>query len=146
MQLKKINFLIKNILGDDLEKGRTKLDNLVKEIETNLVELSKCRENIQAKDSKLSELVTKMELSENQLNIDEYFGPVQPLYKQLFNAFAEENSIVDTIFYLNEALQKDVIDLDIFIKVITFFNILILIINFKFFFQFNFFSFLKACS
>ncbi|KAH9415070.1 hypothetical protein DERP_013540 [Dermatophagoides pteronyssinus] len=102
--------------NDDLKKGRTKLDDLVKDIETNLVELSKCKEKIQAKDSKISELVAKMESSENQLNIDEYFGPVQPLYKQLFNAFAEENAIIDTIFYLNEALQKNVIELDVFIK------------------------------
>lgn len=89
----------------------------MKEIENNLIELSTCKESIQSKSARSSELLTKLESSKSTLNIDEYFGPVQPLYKQLMNAFVEENSLVDTIFYLNEALQKGVIDLDIFIKV-----------------------------
>jgi len=103
-------------LGDDLNRGRIKLDSLVKTIETNLVELNKCTEKISNKNVKINEYLIKLESKEN-LNIDEYFGPVQPLYKQLLNAFVEENSIIDTIYYLNLALQKNVIDLDIFIKV-----------------------------
>lgn len=106
------------ILGDDLNRGKTKLDLLVKSIENNLVELSKCQDKIKNKDSQLKEHLAKLESSSERPNIDEYFGPVQPLYKQLLNAFVEENSIVDTTYYLSEALQKGVIDLDVFIKVI----------------------------
>lgn len=36
---------------------------------------------------------------------------------RLLNAFAEENAIQDAIYYLSEALQKGVIDLDHFLKV-----------------------------
>lgn len=36
---------------------------------------------------------------------------------RLLNTFAEENSIADAIFHLNDALKKEVIDLEIFLKV-----------------------------
>ncbi|UXI15688.1 hypothetical protein NH340_JMT01631 [Sarcoptes scabiei] len=103
--------------SEDLTKGRSKLDTVVENIETNLVELSKCKENLIERNAKLNETLSKIE-SKDSFDIDEYFGPIQPLYKQLFNAFVEENAIIDTIFYLNEALQKNVIDLDVFLKYI----------------------------
>lgn len=93
------------------------MDRIEEESSSKLVVLHSCKENIEKRDEELTELVSKMESMKDSLNIDDYFGPIQPLYKQLFNAFVEENSIVDTIFYLNEGLQKSVIDLDIFIKV-----------------------------
>lgn len=103
--------------GDDLNNGKQKLDNIVKTIENNLVQLSECKEKLKSKDAKVDDCLAKADSTKETLNIDEYFGPVQPLYKQLFNAFAEENAIVDTTYNLNEALQKGVIDLDVFIKV-----------------------------
>lgn len=36
---------------------------------------------------------------------------------RLLNAFAEENATVDAIYYLGEALKKEVIDLEVFLKV-----------------------------
>lgn len=36
---------------------------------------------------------------------------------RLLNSFAEEQAIEDAIYYLGEALRKDVIDLDVFLKV-----------------------------
>lgn len=101
---------------DDLNNGKQKLDNIVKTIENNLVQLSECKEKLKSKDAKVDDCLAKADSTKETLNIDEYFGPVQPLYKQLFNAFAEENAIVDTTYNLNEALQKGVIDLDVFIK------------------------------
>ena len=38
---------------------------------------------------------------------------------RLLNTFAEENSIADAIFHLNDALKKEVIDLEVFLKVGT---------------------------
>lgn len=112
-----IFFFNLNYLGEDLKQGRAKLDHIEEDTNSKLVLLHCCKENIEKRDAELKELVAKMESMKDSLNIDEYFGPIQPLYKQLFNAFVEENSIVDTIFYLNEGLQKGVIDLDVFIKV-----------------------------
>ena len=38
-------------------------------------------------------------------------------FHRLLNSFAEEQAIEDAIYYLGEALRKDVIDLDVFLKV-----------------------------
>lgn len=104
------------------------MESLVKTIETNLVELAKCNNKIRLNDSKITDTLAKMDSPSHKLNIDECFGPIQPLYKQLLNAFVEENSIVDTIFYLNEALQKGVITLDVFIKVCIMFIFTVIIL------------------
>ena len=54
-------------------------------------------------------------LQEN-LSIDEAIVPTAPLYRQLFNAFAEENATEDAIYYVGEGLRRGVIDLDVFLK------------------------------
>jgi len=38
-------------------------------------------------------------------------------YFRLFKAFAEEQAIEDAIYYLGEALRKNVIELEVFLKV-----------------------------
>lgn len=80
----------------------------------------------------MNDCIAKLE-SENkdQMNIDECFGPIEPLYKQLFNAYVEESAIVDTIYYLNEGLKKEVIDLDIFLKVSNCWCLLIVLSNLR---------------
>jgi len=50
------------------------------------------------------------------LNVDEAVTTTAPLYKQLLNAYAEDQAIQDAIYYLGEALRRDVIDLDCFLK------------------------------
>lgn len=58
-----------------------------------------------------------MEQQSENNDIDELIVPTAPLYRQILNLYAEENAIEDTIFYLGEALRRDVIDLDVFLKV-----------------------------
>ena len=41
------------------------------------------------------------------------------LRSRLLNAFAEEQATEDAVYYLGEALRKDVIDLDVYLKVRT---------------------------
>ena len=48
------------------------------------------------------------------------------IFYRLLKAFAEEQAIEDAIYYLSEALRKDVIDLEVFLKVI-FSNVSILL-------------------
>lgn len=104
--------------GKDLEKGSSQLESILNSFEIRLVELNQCNESLQCYNERLTESTSKIDLVSSETpDIDEFFGPTLPLYKQLVNAFVEENALVDTIFYLNEALQKGVIDLDIFIKV-----------------------------
>lgn len=61
-----------------------------------------------------------MEQQTENNDIDELIVPTAPLYRQILNLYAEENAIEDTIFYLGEALRRDVIDLDVFLKVSLF--------------------------
>ena len=56
-----------------------------------------------------------MKLSE-EVSIDDISNPSAPLYKQTLNAFAEEQSIDNAIYYLAEALRRNVIELDVFLK------------------------------
>ena len=50
------------------------------------------------------------------INPDEVYGPTQPLFKQLLDACAEENAVVDAIYYTSEGLRKGVVTLDVFLK------------------------------
>lgn len=74
-------------------------------------------ELLKKKDEELTAALEKMEQQSENNDIDELIVPTAPLYRQILNLYAEENAIEDTIFYLGEALRRDVIDLDIFLKV-----------------------------
>lgn len=74
-------------------------------------------ELLKKKDEELTAALDKMEQQSENNDIDELIVPTAPLYRQILSLYAEENAIEDTIFYLGEALRKDVIDLDIFLKV-----------------------------
>ena len=49
--------------------------------------------------------------------MDELAVSPWPLYEQLVRLVAEENAIADTLFQLGRALNKDVINLDMYLKV-----------------------------
>lgn len=72
---------------------------------------------LKQKDDELTAALKKMENQSENNDIDDVILPTAPLYKQILNLYAEENAIEDTIFYLGEALRRDVIDLDVFLKV-----------------------------
>lgn len=74
-------------------------------------------ELLKKKDEELTAALEKMEQQSENNDIDELIVPTAPLYRQILNLYAEENAIEDTIFYLGEALRRDVIDLDVFLKV-----------------------------
>lgn len=101
--------------NDDLKKGRQQLEKIVEEIDRKTLITVTCQADLNEKLKKLNELSENVDKVHE--NLDDCFGPVEPLYRQLFNAFVEENSIIDTIFYLSEALKKEVFDLDVFLKV-----------------------------
>lgn len=74
---------------------------------------------LKLKDDELTAALGKMENQSENNDIDDVIVPTAPLYKQILNLYAEENAIEDTIFYLGEALRRDVIDLDVFLKVVS---------------------------
>lgn len=74
-------------------------------------------DSLKQKDEELTVALERMQNQSEDNDLDDVIVPTAPLYKQILNLYAEENAIEDTIFYLGEALRRDVIDLDVFLKV-----------------------------
>lgn len=100
---------------DDLNRGKAKLENMINKLEQEQLDLEKNIMVLREKNEAMSDLISKMQTQE-QIDVDEAVITTAPLYKQLLNAFAEENAIEDAIYYLGEALRRQVIDLDVFLK------------------------------
>ncbi|XP_023223167.1 tumor susceptibility gene 101 protein-like isoform X1 [Centruroides sculpturatus] len=100
---------------DDLNKGKVHLTELVKKLQAEQMELERNICILREKNQEMKEVNAKME-NEQAIDIDEAVVTTAPLYRQLLNAFSEENATEDAIYYLGEALRKGVIDLDVFLK------------------------------
>ncbi|BFZ09748.1 hypothetical protein BsWGS_12787 [Bradybaena similaris] len=99
----------------DLSEGKQKLESIISELEKEKDEISKNIQILQDKDKEVKEAIQKME-GQDDLNIDDAVVTTAPLYRQLVDAFAEEQAIEDAIYYLGEALRKNVIELESFLK------------------------------
>lgn len=100
---------------DELTQGKAKLDDMINRMDREQAELEANLQNLRERNDELKELIHKVE-NQGSINVDEAVVTTAPLYKQLLNAFAEENATEDAIYYLGEALRKGVIDLDVFLK------------------------------
>ncbi|XP_030622032.1 tumor susceptibility gene 101 protein [Chanos chanos] len=101
---------------EDLKMGHQKLEEMLARLDQEIVGVDKNMELLKCKDAELSAALEKMETQSESKDIDEVIAPTTPLYRQILNLYAEESAIEDTIFYLGEALRKDVIDLEVFLK------------------------------
>ena len=54
--------------------------------------------------------------NKDDVKIDDAVVPTTPLYRQLLNAFAEEQATEDALYYLQEGLRRNVIDLEVMLK------------------------------
>lgn len=99
----------------DLNEGKLKLEQIISNLEKEKDDISKNIRLLSDKDDEVKEAVKKME-SQEEVNIDEAVVTTTPLYRQLVDAFAEEQAIEDAIYYLGEALRKNVIELESFLK------------------------------
>lgn len=100
---------------EDLNKGKANLEGMTKRLDDEIVQVQTNIDQLKAKDTEIDEAISKLDEQEN-LPIDEAIVPTAPLYRQLFNAFAEENATEDAIYYVGEGLRRGVIDLDVFLK------------------------------
>ncbi|XP_056604647.1 tumor susceptibility gene 101 protein [Triplophysa dalaica] len=101
---------------EDLKKGHQKLEEMVTKLDLEMADVDKNIDLLKCKDEEMTAALEKMENQSEDNDIDDVISPTAPLYKQILNLYAEENAIEDTIFYLGEALRRNVIDLDIFLK------------------------------
>lgn len=100
---------------DDLNRGKAHLVDLVTRLKGEQTDLERNICILQEKNQEMKEINSRME-NEKAIDVDEAVVTTAPLYKQLLNAFSEENATEDAIYYLGEALRKGVIDLDVFLK------------------------------
>jgi ESCRT-I complex subunit TSG101 len=99
----------------ELQEGENKLAEILRRLEHDETELKKNIQLLQDKDVELTKSLEQLEQND-EIDVDEAVTTTAPLYKQLINAYAEEASIEDAIYYLGEALRKGVIDLEVFLK------------------------------
>lgn len=99
----------------DLTKGKEKLDKMIKDLEQEKMSIESNIILLRTKDNEVKEALQRMEHNE-KMDVDEAVVTTTPLYRQLLDAFAEEQAIEDAIYYLGEALRKNVIELEVFLK------------------------------
>lgn len=68
--------------GDDLQNGTRQLDQIIHKMETDISLLENTKTKLDEKDKKLDELIAKYEHAEKDFNVDDVYGPNEPIYKQ----------------------------------------------------------------
>ncbi|XP_063698453.1 tumor susceptibility gene 101 protein [Culicoides brevitarsis] len=104
-----------NRTKQELSEGQNKIKEIIRKLEAEKVELTKSLEILKEKDAEVDKGLELAEKAE-EVNIDEVVVTTAPLYRQLLRAYCEEAAIEDAIYYLGEALRKNVIDLEVFLK------------------------------
>ncbi|KAL8595359.1 hypothetical protein ACOMHN_020112 [Nucella lapillus] len=99
----------------DLVKGKDKLDRMMTDLEQEKLTIDNNTILLSGKDQEVKEALQRMEHNE-QVDVDEAVVTTAPLYRQLLEAFAEEQAVEDAIYYLGDALRKNVIELEVFLK------------------------------
>lgn len=99
----------------ELCDGKTRLEDILARLQRERVELDKNVAILQEKEKELEAAVERLAEQEG-IDVDEAVVTTAPLYSQLLNAFAEEATLEDAIYYMGEALRKEVIDMDTFLK------------------------------
>lgn len=99
----------------ELREGKGRLEDILQRLQRERSELDKNVTLLQEKEKELQAAVEKLGEQEG-VDVDEAVVTTAPLYSQLLNAFAEEATLEDAMYYMGEALRKEVIDLDTFLK------------------------------
>ena len=99
----------------ELRSGQEKLDSILKRLETEITEADSNAILLQTKNEELERVLQRLE-KHDQFDADEAVMATTPVYRQIVSSFAEEQALEDTIYYLGEALHKNVVDLDTFLK------------------------------
>lgn len=99
----------------ELREGKSRLEDILARMQRERSELDKNVTILQEKEKELQDAVERLAEQEG-IDVDEAVVTTAPLYSQLLNTFAEEATLEDAIYYMGEALRKEVIDLDTFLK------------------------------
>ena len=101
-----------------LEQGKQCLDNVISRLKQEKNVIDENISMLNQKNSDVEQAIKRMEEDAANLNIDEAVVTTAPLYNQIMQLYAEENAIEDALYYLNDGLRRDVIELDVFLKTV----------------------------
>ena len=100
---------------EDLQKGKRTLEDMLQKLEREQNEVEQNISLLRVKTEEITDVLQKMDNKE-EVNIDDAVVPTTPLYRQLLTAFAEEQATEDALYYLQEGLRRNVIELDVMLK------------------------------
>ncbi|KAK4475559.1 hypothetical protein MN116_000838 [Schistosoma mekongi] len=99
-----------------LFSGGQKIQEMINKMQQEKDRVCTEMESVKRKIKDLKETSEKLRKSDSTFVIDEAFDTTAPLYRQLVVSFAEEQAIEDAIYYLGEAMGKNVLDVEIYLK------------------------------
>jgi len=102
----------------ELEKGHRDLQEIVTRMKDEKSNLSSNISLLKQKTTEVDDILTKIDSDSDNLNIDEAVVTTAPLYNQILTLFAEESAVEDAIYYLSDALRREVVELDTYLKTI----------------------------
>uniref|UniRef100_A0A915IS90 Tumor susceptibility gene 101 protein n=1 Tax=Romanomermis culicivorax TaxID=13658 RepID=A0A915IS90_ROMCU len=132
-----------SLLSAVQDKIRSKLRENIGTAHAELQCIKKTREDLNAGEQRIKAMLAKMQQEEDdlqnsiivyqqatediskllslaseseELGIDDALDTTAPIYRQLLNAYVEDNAIEDCIYYLSQALKNNKLDLEVFLK------------------------------
>ncbi|CAH8613311.1 unnamed protein product [Schistosoma intercalatum] len=99
-----------------LFSGGQKIQEMINKMQQEKDRVCTEMESVKRKIKDLEETSEKLRKSDSNFIIDEVFDTTAPLYRQLVVSFAEEQAIEDAIYYLGEAVGKNVFDVEVYLK------------------------------
>jgi len=100
---------------EDLSAGQSQLDTMAQTIEKETTELEQTTSILDSRIPQLKEEIEKSKQGETPPP-EEAIETTAPLYRQLLQCFSEEQAIEDTLYILGDALRREVIGIEIYLK------------------------------
>uniref|UniRef100_A0A5S6R461 UEV domain-containing protein n=1 Tax=Trichuris muris TaxID=70415 RepID=A0A5S6R461_TRIMR len=102
--------------NEELVEGATKLDIMSQEMEE---EETKLKSASSAYDERISRIEKALlSVPNEEVPVDDIVDTTAPLYRQIVDCYVEDCAIDDTLYYLSEALKKNLIGIDVYLKMI----------------------------
>jgi len=100
---------------EDLISGEQKLQNMLGKMAEDQEHLDSMVLGLQANIEDIEKILTEAGAGEES-QIDDAIDTTTPLFRQLLNAYVEDNAIEDTIYFLGQGLKRGRLDLENYLK------------------------------
>jgi len=101
--------------GEELNQGQSRLKELVERMKREEEELDRDTAILEQKKVEL-ETLQERAAEEEPIDPDDAVEAGAPLFRQLTNAYSEENAVEDALYFLGRALGEGALDCDGYLK------------------------------